>query len=440
MARRHILIPETLEALFVRLEELVLASSGEDAFEEIFKLLVAKLWDEKSGGAPRFSRAQSDDTTWEEVNALLAEAGHRWPGIIPTGEGIRLTPQHLATCVDVLARYDILDRGLEAFDAAFEFLMSRSAKGAKGQYFTPRHIVDFCVQMVDPSPTDIVLDPACGSGAFLVHTLNYLRDSGQVHEGNVAEYCRDHLWGVDYDGRAVRIAKALMLIVGDGSANIVRANSLLKPPSMESMFADGRGPDTETESMTPQVTLEDIIRSRIRSRKGVDIILTNPPFAGEIREPHILERYFLARGRKRIERDSLFLERCVELLRPGGKLAIVLPQNQFGGKPYADTRRWLLKQVVVVAVVGLGRSSFMPHTHQKTGILFARKRDGNEHTEPERIFFAINEREGKNQQGQLLLRDDAAAGGPINWRSVDHDLGEILGAFREFCETQDARW
>ncbi len=130
MARRHILIPEGLENLFVRLEELVLASSGEDAFEEILKLLIAKLWDEKSGKERQFGRAATDEATSQNINDLLAQAGHKWAGIVAPGEGTKLTPSHLATCVDVLSRYEILEGGLEALDAAFEFLISHSAKGS----------------------------------------------------------------------------------------------------------------------------------------------------------------------------------------------------------------------------------------------------------------------------------------------------------------------
>src|SRR5438105_15574022 len=109
-----------------------------------------------------------------------------------------------------------------------------------------------------------------------------------------------------------------MVLAGDGSANIIRLNSLLRP-DMVGLF-----PTADASILT----IEDVCRSRLRNHKGFDLILTNPPFAGEVRERHVLDGYDLSRGRDCIERDVIFLERCVELLRPGGRLAIVLPHNK----------------------------------------------------------------------------------------------------------------
>ena len=151
------------------------------------------------------------------------------------------------------------------------------------------------------------------------------------------------------------------------------------------------------------LTIEDICRVHFRHHKGFDVIATNPPFAGEVREGHILEGYESSRGKQRIERDVLFLERCVDLLRPGGRLAIVLPHNKFATSAWAYVREMLFKKARVFAVVGLGRNTFLPHTHQKASVLFATRRLLGDTGRPdERIFFAISEKDGKNSKGQLF--------------------------------------
>jgi type I restriction enzyme M protein len=421
-----------LESLFLRLEELVLANSGEDEFEEIYKLLIAKLWDERRGKAPRFRVHDTDADTFQAIVGLLREAETEWPGILAPGATPALTPEHLRVCIEALARHAISDASLDVMDGFFEFLVSKSAKGAKGQYFTPRYVVEFCVRMLRPGRDETVLDPACGSGGFLFHALNYVQRANGLNEATVRRYATAKLWGFDLDARAVHVAKALMVLAGDGSANIVRLNSLLKPGmGSRSLFAE-----VERDAGTV-TTVEDVCRSRMRRHEGFDIILTNPPFAGELRERSVLDAYQVARGKDRVERDVLFLERCVELLRPGGRMAIVLPHNKFAMKAWGHVREWLLRNTRVLAVVGLGRNTFLPHTHQKASILFARK-ESRPMAKDAKIFFAVSERDGKNTKGQLVTRPQSEDADTA-WERVDHDLDEIVGKFHEFCQTESLR-
>ena len=124
-----------------------------------------------------------------------------------------LSDEHLAVCVEALrGAHALLDAGLEVLDGVLEYLVTREAKGAKGQFFTPRHVIDGCVRIIDPAPGETVLDPACGSGGFLVHALNHLR--GRRPGLDVAAIAGTSLWGCDFDGRAVQVARALLLIAG----------------------------------------------------------------------------------------------------------------------------------------------------------------------------------------------------------------------------------
>ena len=436
MAKRHWNRKGDLESLFLHLEELVLANSGEDEFEEVFKLLVAKLWDERSERKTRFYVRGSESETLEAICTLLRETEQAWPGILGMEIRPRLRPEHFQVCVAALARHSIGGKYLHVLDGFFEYLVSKSAKGAKGQYFTPRHVVDFCVRVLRPTASETVCDPGCGSGGFLLHTLNYIRDHEGLSEEEVQQYCQNNIWGFDIDGRVVRVAKALMLLAGDGNTNIIKLNSLLRP-DMGGLFPlTFRGDDGD--EVGSLLTIEDVCRSRRRRHVGFDVILTNPPFAGEVRERHVLDGYKVSYGKTRVERDVLFIERCVELLRPGGRLGIILPHNKFAGSMFKALRERLLNEARILGAVGLGRNTFLPHTHQKASVLFVKRRmKGEQKNRDEQVFFAISERDGKDSKGRFLLRKGSSLSGSI-WESVDHDLEKIVDVFHKFME-EDAK-
>jgi type I restriction enzyme M protein len=428
MPKRHANHIGSLESLFVRLEELVLANSGEDEFEEVFKLIVAKLWDEHSHDGQRFRAYATEAETFVAVSTLLREAEKGWTGILEPLTSPALTPAHLHVCVEALAKHKIFDEGLEVLDNFFEFMVSKGAKGSKGQYFTPRHVIELCVRMLKPTKGETILDPACGSGGFLFHALDYVRRNESLSQQDIQEYCKTKLWGFDMDARAVHVAKALMVLSGDGKANIMRLNSLLTPVINQMLLCD-------LDSESPALTIEDVCRTRFRKHKGFDVIMTNPPFAGEVREKHILENYSVAQDKVRVERDVLFLERCVQLLKPGGRMAIILPHNKFAAESYGFMREWLMRKTRVLGVVGLGRNTFLPHTHQKTSILFAQKRGKPLEKIDERLFFAISELDGKNSKGQFIFKPSISETARL-WDKVEHDFADVEEKFSSFCRSE----
>lgn len=402
----------TIQSLFLRLEDLVVANSGEDEFTEIFKLVVAKLWDERkhlglfrSGGSHAIVAAR--------LGALLRQVDEAWPGILPSPQS-HLTPEHLNVCVEALEGHLLGDDNLEALDGLFESLVARAAKGVKGQFFTPRYVIELVVRMLQPQMGERLLDPACGSGGFLMHALNYVRRTqAPADRAALAPYVKHCLWGFDVDGRAVRVAKTMMMAAAGVEGNIFRANSLLRPTSLGRQHAEA------------PLCLEEVC-GRARA---FDLIMTNPPFAGEVREPHILGSYALAQGKARIERDVLFLERCMDLLRPGGRMGIVLPHNVMGSDTLRFVRQWLVKKGRILAAVGLGRHTFLPHTHQKASVLFVQREDNR--FSDYNIFFAISQRDGKDSKGSLIYND--AHSDDALWTRIDHDFPAILTAFTHFC-------
>ena len=175
----------------------------------------------------------------------------------------------------------------------------------------------------------------------------------------------------------------------------------------------------------------------MKRHKGFDVILTNPPFAGEIREKQFLDCYTVVNKKSRAERDVLFVERCLDLLKPGGRLAMVLPHNKFAGNSFDFLREWVLKKARILAVVGLGRHTFLPHTHQKASILFLQKNHPSMKISPDyNIFFAISEKDGKNSKGQFILCKSSLEMG-ATWDTVDHDFLEITENFTRFLRQEN---
>ena len=430
MAKRHNIKAGDWESIVGRLQELVLANSGEDEFQEIFKILIAKLYSERCGDhAPAFRVKESSDATGKVVNNLIARASSRWPGIIDGEARSNLTNEHLTICVEAIMDHSISDTNLEVLDGFFEFLVSHVAKGSKGQYFTPRQIIDCCVKIINPLPTESVLDLACGSGGFLVHVLNH---NAHRLETSTKDYCAKQLWGCDFDRRAIQIAKALMLVASNCSTNIHQLNSLLVSNSGDLFEV--------TEKRVPRLTIEDLLRSKARKFPGFDVIMTNPPFAGEIRESSLVANYQVARKNRRMERDVLFLERCVQLLRPGGRLGIVLPHNKLGGTSWSYLREWLIRNLRIVAVLGLERNTFLPHTHQKASVLFGVKRKKPVRwPEDEPILFILSESSGKDSAGRIRQRPGASFAQPA-WERADHDLHMVVENFEEFARTYNVDW
>lgn len=380
------------------LEELVLADSGKDEFNEIFKLIFAKIWDEKEALENRankvveFRKAIDPEITYDRINNLFHKACEEWPGIFKEGEDIELAKRHLQVCVGPIEGVRLMGSNLRIMDDAFEYLLPTEAKKKKGQFFTPRHVVEMCVRMLNPTRTEYVMDPSCGSGGFLLHAMDwcYPAADNEQREMRKHKYAAKYLWGIDFEQRAAKTSRALMLIAGDGHTNIFG-------PDVSSL-----DPRTWYENASGQALMHGLRQAKLTAKKipegetlkdddkaweyfdelKFDVILANPPFAGEMKDRKMLVRYELAKpALKRAgddkapkeERDVLFIERILKMLKPGGRAAIVLPQGKFNNSSLAFIREWILKKARLLAVVGLHPNTFKPHTGTKTSVLFVQK-------------------------------------------------------------------
>ena len=417
----------SLRALIKEMEDEVLASAGVDSFEEIFKLIFAKLYDElvcERDPSAYLQFRNTGDTDYElkeKIQGLFDAAKKKWEGIFTDESKIQLSPSHLAVCVSSLQDIKLFNNNLDVVDDAFEYLMSKAQKGEKGQYFTPRYVIDMCVRMMNPTLNDTIIDTACGSSGFTVHSIfkvwkQIRADKGmESGEGFTAaqripeetDFVRDKVFAIDFDEKTVRVARTLNLIAGDGQTNVLHLNTLdysrwnevTKQEDWNDTYNEGF---KKLKKMQP-AGVKDF------SQFQFSLVMANPPFAGDIKENTIISRYELGKNtagkwQNKVSRDVLFIERNLNFLKPGGRMAIVLPQGRFNNSSDRALREYIAERCRILAVVGLHGNVFKPHTGTKTSVLFVQKWDDKlcPKKDDYPIFFATMQKPSKDNSGDKI--------------------------------------
>ena len=452
---------KSLKEIILEMEDEVLANAGVDVFEEVFKLIFTKLYDEflsqndKSRIMEFRNTGQTDTKLKNKIQDLFDDAKDEWPGVFSEDNTFELSDSHLSICVSSLQDVKLLNSNLQVVDEAFEYLVNKSAKGEKGQYFTPRHVIDMCVKMLNPQPGEYMIDTAAGSCGFPVHTIFKLTGRQFTNVELTAEEKKNVLkvFGIDFDEKTVRVARTLNLIAGDGETNVLHLNTL---------DFERWGDRTDQNEEWINTYGRGFRRlKRLRAKKGenrrfkFDILMANPPFAGDIKEIRLLYQYQLGvrennRVQSKVGRDLLFIERNLDFLKPGGRMAIVLPQGRFNNTSDKHIREFIAKRGRILAVVGLHGNTFKPHTGTKTSVLFVQKWDKKMCSEKDNypIFFAVSEKGGKDNSGDYVYLKDGIGQNKQDSNDhliVDHDLhnhdGElpdgIAEAFIEWARNEN---
>ncbi|MFM8299225.1 MAG: N-6 DNA methylase [Microcystis aeruginosa] len=474
---------KSLKTLIEEMEDEVLANAGVDVFEELFKLIFAKLYDEwySGQGNRRSTRSlefrntgQTESALKTKIQDLFDKAKKKWPGVFSEDAKISLTPSHLSVCVSSLENVKLFNSNLDVIDEAFEYLINQSSKGEKGQFFTPRYVIDMCVKMLNPQEDEYMIDSAAGSSGFPVHTIFHvwrqiLEDEGlevshlfslEEKPPRCKEYVEEKVFAIDFDEKAVRVARTLNLIAGDGQTNVLHLNTL----------------DYELwDEVTQQEEWDDVYHEGFRRLKKLrpkgspdyrefqfDILMANPPFAGDIKEPRMIARYDLAKKpngkwETKVGRDILFIERNLDFLKPGGRMAIVLPQGRFNNSSDKNIRDFIAERCRILAVVGLHGNTFKPHTGTKTSVLLVQKWNDDPkigalcpRQDDYNIFFATMQKSGKDNSGEKVYVKGSDDSGDFlldkhNHWIVDHDLFNhdgltedgIAEAFIEFAKKEN---
>jgi type I restriction enzyme M protein len=429
------LIParEGLRELFRRCHNYIYANEGlqkESAFHELLKLIFCKVHDEQTTpGEMRFDITPEERRSTiaqkrlrERIDKLFEEVKGRYPYIFDKDERIRLNDRVLAYIVSELRRYSLLRTEADIKGNAYEEIVGPNLRGDRGEFFTPRNVCEMAVRMVFATyPKDRwlslkVLDPACGTGGFLVAVKNLWRSilreqavrrygrSVQAEEWmyrRLQEICNRQLFGIDINPALVRACQMNLIMHGgeaeDGAPNVFAANSLHPPAEWP-----------------------EEVREKIQLG-AFDIVLTNPPFgAGPalvVDDPHILDQFTLTRfeaesPRSRIPPERLFVERCWQFLKPGGRMAIVLPDSILSNPGLLYIRRWILKHCRVLASVDLPAETFEAFggTGTKTSVLVLQKKTQEEirleeasgRMEDYEVFMVICRTMGYDRRGNDL--------------------------------------
>ena len=463
---------KSLKSLILEMEDEVLANAGVDVFEEMFKLIFTKLYDEMEAGRNKSRHlefrnyGETETELKNKIQALFDKAKVKWEGVFSDDDKIMLTQSHLSVCIGSLEGVKLFNSNLDVVDEAFEYLMSKSSKGEKGQYFTPRYVIDMCVKMLNPQEEETMIDTAAGSCGFPVHAIFHVWEKIMKEEGinkshlfttekkpaRCEDYVKSKVFAIDFDEKAVRVGRTLNLIAGDGQTNVLHLNTLDWERWSE------RTQDEDWQDIYSQGwhKLRKLRNNRNSDKEfEFDILMANPPFAGDIKESRILNKYELGKKsngkyQTKVGRDILFIERNLDFLKSGGRMAVVLPQGRFNNSSDKHIRDFIADRCRILAVVGLHGNVFKPHTGTKTSVLFVQKWDDElcPRIDDYPIFFATMQEKSKDNSGDKIYVKNADGSSLLDEHQhliVKHDLFNhdgktqdgIAEAFIEFAKKEE---
>jgi type I restriction enzyme M protein len=440
--KRKDLMPATADNLlfaFRRCHNYIAGTEGlqkPEAFWELLKLIFCKIEDERSGVLQFFV------TTSELSSAIVASSAKMRIQKVFTEKVVRkylsifagpdreigLKPNAVAYVVSQLQRYSLLASPVDVKGVAYEEIVGHNLRGDRGEFFTPRNACRMAVDMLAPRPSERLLDPACGTGGFLITAMNHAlrcieeQERSQWLDPNNAtqselqelyrkrnEYLNTRVFGIDLNPALVRAAKMNMVMNNDGEGGLHQANSLANPHTWD-------------RELTKNVSLGSI-----------EVLFTNPPFGANIvvDDRDVLAQYDLAavwdkkqedtwalrvdkHGRKVLQKSQppeiLFIERCVQFLAPNGRMAMVIPNGILNNPALGYVRQWMLRNTQVIAVVDMARELFHPKNDTQTSMVLMRKLAPDEHSLAEigkldyTIFMAVAEKVGKDKRGNAVYR------------------------------------
>ncbi len=385
-----------------------------EALEEICKLIYTKLYDEENSEKTRVVKFQRNGTNSIEecaakIRKLYSSAIDDDKAIftnkIPTYERSRgvfkstlqLSSSAIVRAVEILQYFDMSGSPIDIKGRAFQNVLLPAVRSGMGQYFTPKEVIDFIVNLMRPNVRDMIIDPFCGSGHFLTSAIDYVYNNYKKADKLFHEFAFTRLHGIEKSDRMVRIAMTDMRLHGDGHSNIRCTDALLPFSNYPDLHAN-----------------------------TFDLVMTNPPFGIDLPSDslHQIGPFeLITDGKHNISFEILALERCIQLLKPGGRLAIVLPDGILSNKNTSYVRAWLTKHLSIRAIFSLPIETFSPFgTGIKTSILILRKYLPTESVNTENsIFLAEIENVGYD-----------AAGRPRE----SSDLEELSLNFHKFINTE----
>lgn len=429
--------PATSDALlfaFRRCHNYIAGNQGlqkPQAFWELLKLIFCKIHDERESDQVAFYASATERNGMvgqmkvkSRIDFLFKDVKADYPQIFKATEGIELDPRVLTYLVSQLQMYSLLESDIDVKGRAYEEIVGSNLRGDRGEFFTPRNVCKMAVAMLDPGEKQVIMDPACGTGGFLITAMNHviekIREAERAKGGSedriekatqdrIRKFAEKYIVGIDFNPELVKASKMNMVMNNDGAGGLYQANSLERP----SQWAE---------------------ELRKRSIMGkIDLLFTNPPFGSKIpvNDQAILEQFDLGhtwtydeKKDRWIKSDSvqksqppeiLFIERCVRLLKPGtGRMAIVLPDGILGSPGLGYVRQWILQHTKVLASIDLHPDSFQPFVSIQTSVLVLERKaddliaveDAAGRLNDYKVFMAVANHVGHDKRGNTTYVRD----------------------------------
>ena len=391
------------------------ATRDEVIAQQLINVIFCKIFDER-WTAPdsvvkfRVGINDNDEQIKERVVELFKSVKAKYREIFTEDDAITLDAPSIAYIVGELQNYCLLDAERDVLADAFETFIGHALKGGQGQFFTPRNVIRMMVDILEPKTTEMLIDPACGSGGFIIESLRYIWE--RVHEEGERLGWPDNaireeevdrantcIRGIDKDYFLSKLAKSYMAIMGDGKGGIFCEDSLERPENWS-----------------------DKTRQKIHMG-DFDIVLTNPPFGSKIpvtgedklKQFDLAHKWKNKKGTNEWEKGKLadkeapqilLIERCMQLLKNGGRMAIVLPEGIYGNSKLGYIRKWLLDKGRILAIIDVPIETFMPNTSTKTSIMIFQKLSKDSIPEEYPIYMAVAETCGHDRRGNETGNDD----------------------------------
>lgn len=410
------------------------ATRDEVLAQQLINLIFCKIYDERftePNDIVTFRAGVDEEAkdVKDRILDLFDKVKRKYKEVLDDSDTITLDANSVAYVVGELQNYCLIEAERDIIADAFETFIGHALKGGQGQFFTPRNVVKMMVDILDPDDEDLIIDPACGSGGFLIEALRHvwrkLDAEGEKYHWNKSnlqeekmEVALNKIRGIDKDYFLSKVAKAYMAIIGDGKSGIFNEDSLERPENWQ-----------------------DKTRLKIDMGK-FSILLTNPPFGSKIpvRGEDKLKQFDLGHKWKQDKKSNewekgklkdkeapqiLFIERCLQLLKNGGRMAIVLPDGIYGNESLGYIRNWLLKQGRIVAVIDVPLETFMPNTSTKTTIMIFQKLSESKIKKDYPVFMAVAETCGHDRRGK---------------ETKDDDILKVADSFKEWSKKNDFKF
>ena len=469
-----------LKSTFETIHNHIYANEGllkDRVFNEMLKVIFIKLVDEKLSSPKcefRITKSEMEQLEKgegkefiERIDSLFVEVRKRYSDVFGINEKINLKPVTIGFVVSQLQKYSLTATPADVKGTAFQTFVYAHQRGDRGEFFTPKPILDLVVEFLNPKTNEDLIDPACGSGGFLVSTINRIREKirkgrADLDEKDIAiairDYARPHIHGIDFNPDLARVSKMYMILNDDGHTGVFSENSLIDWDRLnESRLKSGAG--------------------ALNLKGYFDILMTNPPFGskGKVTDKTILEQFELGYKWIKIKDgkfkkttklqngqvpDILFIERCLEFLKPDGRMAIVLPDSDLTNSTLEYVRYFVDQKARIVAVVSLPPETFV-HSGAgvKGSVLFLQKLPKEELERLKhrnyKIFTAVIEKIGYDIRGRTVFKKDA--NGTIVKKEaeilnhdgtkqkqllpvVDTDIPDIVEQFSKFKREEAIDW